>query len=62
MPIAPGFLIPLEQLLRAEMEKKDAAAAAESAAAAAATEPAPARAKVPMMAYDPSGFQGKARR
>ena len=55
VPIAPDFLIPLEQLLRAEMDKTQAAAAPDAPA------PAPARAKVPMMAYDPSGFQGKAR-
>ena len=54
VPIAPDFLIPLEQLLRAEMDKTAAAAPNVPAAT-------PARTKVPMMAYDPSGFQGKAR-
>lgn len=62
IPAKPEFLIPLEKLVQAEMAKAATAAAAtktEGAPAGANAAPKRPRAAVPMMAYDPSQFQGK---
>ena len=58
IPAKPEFLIPLEKLVQAEMAK--AAAAAAGAMTPDGSAPKRPRAAVPMMAYDPSRFRGKA--
>ena len=63
IPAKPEFLIPLEKLVGAEMTKAAAKAAGDgNPAAAASAVPKRPRAAVPIMSYDPSQFQGKARK
>ena len=60
IPAKPEFLIPLEELVQAEMAK----AAGKAAGTASEDSPAPKRprAAVPMMAYDQDQFRGKGRK